>query len=268
MEKYDSIGKTYDATRKADFRITKTILDCLGIGDAKGIVAEIGAGTGNYTYELAKQGLKLLAVEPSEIMIQQGKKHANIEWCKGKAEQIPIEAGSVDGVICILATHHFTNLEKSLNEMYRILKSKGKMVIFTFDPRLCSDECWFSKYFPKAISEAYEIHPPIDHFQDLIESIVKNDVKVIDYSLPCDLEDGFFFSGWRKPELYLNEAYCAGISSLAKLPKEELTDSLTKLRLDLESGKWEEKYGKLLQTEYYDCGYRFLVANKDSHLCW
>ncbi len=123
MEKYDLIGKTYNATRKADPRITKAILDCLAI-DEKGIVADIGAGTGNYTYELAKRGLKVIAVEPSEIMIQQGKKHANIEWIKGKAEQIPIEAGSVDGVICILATHHFDNLEKSISEMYRIIESK------------------------------------------------------------------------------------------------------------------------------------------------
>lgn len=262
MEKYDSIGKTYNATRKADPRITRVILDCLKIGE-NGIVADIGAGTGNYTYELAKQGLKLLAVEPSETMIKQGKEHINIEWINGKAEQIPIEDKSVDGIICILATHHFDNLEKSLNEMYRILKSKGKMVVFTFDPRLCSEECWFFEYFSDAISESYEIHPPIEHFLDLIGRVMKSNVKVIDFSLPYDLEDGFFFAGWRKPEFYLNEEYCAGISSLAKLSKEELANCMEKLRLDLESGKWEEKYSKLLQANYFDCGYRFLVANKD-----
>lgn len=261
QEKYDLIGKNYHATRKADYRITKLILDYLKPKE-KSTIADIGAGTGNYTLELAKIGLKLLAVEPSEIMIRQGKGHVNIEWLKGKAERIPIEEGSVDGVICILATHHFDDLEKSVIEMNRILKSGGKIVIFTFDPRLCDEKCWFFEYFPNAITEAFQIHPPINQFRNLIERVTKSTVKIINFSLPEDLEDGFFFSGWKRPELYLNKEYCAGISSLAKLPEEELSKYINILKWDLESGKWEAKYGQLLKTDFYDCGYRFVVVNK------
>jgi hypothetical protein len=37
--------------------------------------------------------------------------------------------------------------------------------------------------------------------------------------LPHDLIDYFFFSGWRKPELYLNPIFCSGISALAGVQK-------------------------------------------------
>lgn len=49
---YDFIGKTYKVTRKPDQRIVKQLLESLDL-DAPATVADAGAGTGNYSYELA-----------------------------------------------------------------------------------------------------------------------------------------------------------------------------------------------------------------------
>ncbi|MGM0852724.1 MAG: class I SAM-dependent methyltransferase [Bacillota bacterium] len=75
MPVYNQIGKTYNTT------------------------IDIGAGTGNYSYELAEEGYNVIALEPSEIMRTQGKQHRNIHWKEGIAERIPLKDTSVDGSV-------------------------------------------------------------------------------------------------------------------------------------------------------------------------
>ena len=96
------------------------------------------------------------------------------------------------------------------------------------------------------------------------KSIFDNPAEIIPFHLPHDLADGFFFWGWRRPELYLDKNFCNGISSLTKLPSAMLVSDMEKLRQDISSGKWHEKYGYMLNLSNYDCGYRFVVVAKKS----
>src|SRR5678816_2342178 len=63
MDLYDSIGRGYAAFRRPDHRIASAIDAALG--DAVNVV-NIGAGAGSYE----PPGRKVLAVEPSEVMIR------------------------------------------------------------------------------------------------------------------------------------------------------------------------------------------------------
>lgn len=74
VEKYDTIGKTYTATRRADSRIIDRIIELFHFSPSAKVV-DIGAGTGNYSLELAKFGYQVMAVEPSLTMRQQGTSH-------------------------------------------------------------------------------------------------------------------------------------------------------------------------------------------------
>lgn len=261
MEKYDLIGKTYNSTRKADIRITKTIIKELKTNIPSTII-DVGAGTGNYSMELSVHGFDVLAVEPSRVMREQGKKHKNLRWLSGVAEQLPFEDNSMDGAVCLLATHHFSDLEKSLKEMIRVVKKNGTVLIFTADPRLCPNNFWLRDYFSNIIEESYNIYPQINDFKDLFEEVSGNTVDVIKFPIPHDIIDQFFFSGWRHPELYLDSTFRAGISSLSNLPKELLEPSLSKLKEDLNSGLWYNKNSSILELTEYDGGYRFLKTRK------
>jgi hypothetical protein len=70
--------------------------------------------------------------------------------------------------------------------------------------------------------------------------------------------DQFFFSGWRKPELYLNRDFQQGTSPLAK--GEEVKRCLDKLKTDLDSGNWHANNKHILGLDEYDCGHFFLVV--------
>lgn len=257
MPVYNQIGRTYNTTRKADPRITQRVLQQLNLEHSANVL-DIGAGTGNYSYELAEKGYNVIALEPSEIMRTQGKQHRNINWKEGIAERIPLEDASVDGIICTLASHHFQDLPLCFQEMRRVLKENGKIIIFTLDPRLCEEDCWLFDYFEPILESAYRIHPPMKEISQLLKEQIDRPVTIVPYPLPYDLVDQFFFAGWRKPELYLDIDFQRGTSPLAK--GEDVMRCLDKLSTDLENGSWFENYNHILKLEEYDCGHFFLVV--------
>jgi protein-L-isoaspartate O-methyltransferase len=67
---YDSIGRNYNQNRTADHRVLAAINELLELplGSA---IADVGAGTGNYSNALADLGYKLEAVEPAGEMRRQ-----------------------------------------------------------------------------------------------------------------------------------------------------------------------------------------------------
>ena len=219
MTLYNSIGKNYNSTRKPDPRIVKRLLELLDLPQGS-TIADVGAGTGNYSRAIADLGYKVVAIEPSEVMRNQAIPHPHISWLAGSAEQIPLGDRTVDGVIVMLALHHFSNLEQSLKEINRISRT-GKMVLFAFE-QVKIPEFWLTDYFPYFIRDTLTTFPSTQKIAQAIGKISQKEVIIIPYLLPPNLSDLFAASGWCKPEIYLDEQVRKGISSFAKMPANEL----------------------------------------------
>ena len=198
---YDKIGSDYNRTRQADERILQEILILLKCPPSS-IIADIGAGTGNYAVELARKDYFIHALEPSEKMLAYKRKHNNLHWFKGFAENIPFRSNYYDGAICIMSTHHFSSLELSLKEIYRILKNGGSLVIFTADLRMVNENCWIKEYFPEQYNLANKIHAECKHLIELAESIFSTKGFISPFPLPHNLSDEFLYSGWQYPEKF------------------------------------------------------------------
>ena len=255
MTIYNNIGKGYSNTRRSDSRIVKTLLDILKAAEIS-TIADIGAGTGSYAYALANHDYNVIAIEPSETMRSQAISHPNIEWINAYAESLPLSHRSVDAAIIILAMHHFKNYRQALKEAYRITNN-GSIIIFTYDPRMISD-FWLTVYFPSLITDVKATFVPIDRLVSDLENITSQAINVTPFLIPNDLVDSFAAVGWSKPELYLDSNIRQGISSFSKIKSLELNDGLSRLKKDLDSGKWEQKYQHLRSQNNYDAGYRFV----------
>ena len=81
---FHTIGNTYNKTRAADDRIVSELLRLLGLQKGA-IIADVGAGTGNYSVALANAGYKIKAVEPSPAMLSHARQNSDIEWIIGCA---------------------------------------------------------------------------------------------------------------------------------------------------------------------------------------
>lgn len=255
MTVYDRIGLSYTRHRRADPRIVEALVAAMDL-DPPAVLADVGAGTGNYSSAMARHGFRIKAVEPSAVMRAQASPHPFVDWYDGVAEAIPLGDGSVDGVFCMLASHHFASLERAIKEMARICP-EGPIVWFTLDPRL-EESPWLDEYFPAVYERGIGVFPPLEDVCRLWQSLARRRVSVDPWPVPHDLEDCFFAAGWRRPYMYLDPEVRACISVFALADPEVVEHGVRRLQDDLETGAWERKHGHLLERDSIDWGYRFL----------
>lgn len=110
---------------------SKVVLECLKnhvfntIGEGK--VADIGAGTGKLTENLAEIGLSGFAVEPNEAMRAEAAKYSwgeKFVWSEGYAETTGFEDNCVYWAL-MGSSFHWADSKLAVKEFYRILVPGG-----------------------------------------------------------------------------------------------------------------------------------------------
>ena len=101
------------------------------------LAADIGAGSGFITEGLIQRGVRVIAVDQSAAMLEVMKKkfvaHPGIRYLLGVAETLPVDDNTVDYVFANMYLHHVESPSAAIREMFRILKSGGKLVITDLD---------------------------------------------------------------------------------------------------------------------------------------
>lgn len=259
--KYEKIGTNYNLTRSADKFITEKIYSFIK-PNIYGLNLDLGCGTGNYTIALSEKGINFIGIEPSKKMLDIAKlKSKNIEWRMGSAENIPVGNETIENIIATLTIHHWSNLEKATEEIFRVMKPDGKLIIFTSCPTQMKNY-WLNYYFPKMMGKSMDQMPNIDSIEKILKDHKFQILKRENYIVNNKLEDFFLFSGKERPEIYLEEKFRNGISSFSSLSnKEEVEKGLEQLRKDIETNKIQE-----IKRNYNSNNgdYTFLVAKKTS----
>ena len=258
-EKYDRIGKGYDNTRKADPYLLDTMQHLLGLS-AHGTYLDIGCGTGNYTVALANRGFQFIGVEPSERMLKVAQQRSeSVTWQQGTAEDIPLAEESVEGVLGSLTIHHWGDISKGFQEIYRVLKPAGVFVLFTSTAEQM-EGYWLNHYFPKMLADSILQMPEEGVIMAALESSGLKFKDKARYFVKDNLQDLFLYSGKNRPHLYLNETVRNGISSFSDLAvADEVKIGLEKLEADLQNGEWQ----KVIQDYKNEAGdYCFYTATK------
>lgn len=137
-EYFDQVSHKWDEMRKGFFteEVREKALSRAGVQKGE-TAADIGAGTGFITEGLIQRGLQVIAVDQSEAMLNEMKnKFADkkgIDFRVGEAEVLPISDESVDYAFANMYLHHVESPSKAIQEMVRIVKRGGKIVITDMD---------------------------------------------------------------------------------------------------------------------------------------
>lgn len=96
---------------------------------------DIGAGGAYVTIEMAKIGLRVIALDISKVVLGNIEKYKsdlklkNITTILSNAEEIPLKSKSVDYIVANAVLEHLPNEAKAINEWKRVLKPKGRIMI-------------------------------------------------------------------------------------------------------------------------------------------
>ncbi len=258
-EKYDRIGRSYNSTRRADPYLAGRLFHHLAPEQDKEYL-DIGCGTGNYTLALHQMGVPFIAADPSEEMLKKARiRNQSIQWLQGKAESLPLDSGSVDGIMASLTLHHWSSLEKGFVELFRVAKPEAKLVIFTSTPEQM-EGYWLNHYFPRMLKDSIVQMPSYEVVADNLQKAGFKDLETEKYFVKRDLQDLFLYAGKERPELYLDPQVRQGISSFSDLSrKEEVESGLRQLQEDIQSGKIRD----VMEAYENDRGdYLFVVGRK------
>lgn len=238
---YDTIGINYSDLRKPDPRIAAIIRDALG--PAKTIL-NVGAGAGSYE----PTDLDVTAIEPSVEMIRQRAPSA-ATVIQGSAEDLPFDDGFFDASMAVNTVHHWNDKEKGLTEMRRV--TRGPVVVLTYDPAYSG--FWLTDYVPELIALDEAIMPKLSDYKAWL-----GPVDITTVAVPHDCMEGFLYAYWRRPAAYLDPRIRAAMSSFWAI--ENVSEAMSQLGRDLESGAWSKRNAELLDLETYDVGYRLVIS--------
>jgi SAM-dependent methyltransferase len=242
---YDTLGRTYNATRRADPRVAAQIGQALA--DSASLV-NIGAGAGSY--ESAKT---IAAIEPSQIMIDQRPPGA-APAIRAEAEHVPLRDNCTDAALAVLTVHHWADVAAGIAEMRRI--ARYRLVVLTWDADVMGEKFWLlSEYLPEARAADAALAVPVDRLMSLLADPVITPVPV-----PHDCTDGFAASFWRRPDAYLDPGVQAGMSLFTKTSPIMVSAGMARLAADLQSGRWRREHAGLLDLTQLDLGYRLITA--------
>jgi ArsR family transcriptional regulator len=99
------------------------------------VIADLGAGEGDFSLLLAERATNVIAVDSSARMLEVGRALArrhgvkNIEFRLGDMEELPIKDRAVDLVFFSQSLHHTLHPERAIDEAWRILAPGGRIVI-------------------------------------------------------------------------------------------------------------------------------------------
>ena len=259
MALYDTIGRTYDTTRKADPDLTRCLARLLNLQPGAKYL-DVGCGTGNYTVALQKLGARMYGLELTATMIAKARlKSDQVRWIQGNAESLPFPDRCFDGAMGTFTIHHMKNPGRAIEEVFRVI-DRGRFVIFTTDIAQTRGY-WLAEYFPAGMAAMHQQLPLATEVVRSLEHAGFAAIEMEPWEIPEDIQDWFLYAGKHRPEIYLDPAVRAGISTFAQglITLEETATGCARLEADIRSGRFEEVAARY-RHDRGDC--LFIVATK------
>jgi ubiquinone/menaquinone biosynthesis C-methylase UbiE len=185
-------------------------------------ILDLGCGTGRFTSALGEAfGCAVVGVEPSAAMLNVARARCepNVEYCAGRAEELPLENGAVDLVFMSQVFHHFDEPRRALEEISRVLIPEGYLAVRN-GTREQHEEIEWIRFFPEAL-ELEEKRMPSR--REVEEKVCAESFELVSQRIVRQL----FASSY---EEYFEKISRRGLSSLITIGDDAFQSGLRRLR--------------------------------------
>ena len=126
-ELYARYGYDIEKERAALIRLAQPL---------KGRILEVGCGRGYLTLCLAQQGVRIISIDADVQSIDNARRlvaanglEAWVDLRVQDVRQLSFATESFDIIFCANVVHHFEQAQKAVQEMLRVIKANGKLII-------------------------------------------------------------------------------------------------------------------------------------------
>ena len=126
FDHFDFLAPIYDRLIKPSDPARLRLLASLPVD---GNLLDVGGGTGRMTYLLKDWVKEVVIVDSSIGMLTQAKKKSSFITVWSNAEQLPFRDESFERVIMVDALHHVFDYRSTIDELWRVVKPLGRIVI-------------------------------------------------------------------------------------------------------------------------------------------
>jgi ubiquinone/menaquinone biosynthesis C-methylase UbiE len=132
---YASLSETYDGAANplilAEELPMQALLDTLPTGR----VLDAACGTGRHTRYLVNVGHHVTGLDASAEMLGEAiDKVPHTRFVRGSVEAVPFATDSFDAAVCSLALTHLPSLEVAIQELARVIRPQGELLISDMHP--------------------------------------------------------------------------------------------------------------------------------------
>ena len=129
---FDLLSPFYDVLiRRPEVARHRALLNL----SAGALLLDVGGGTGRVSRHLAAPGINVVVCDVNRSMLRQTRRKKGLWPLQADAAALPFEDGSVDGILVVDALHHFTEPQRIVDEMRRVLNPDGRLLIEEQDIR-------------------------------------------------------------------------------------------------------------------------------------
>jgi ubiquinone/menaquinone biosynthesis C-methylase UbiE len=97
--------------------------------DATNLI-DLGCKTGNITVRYQDKIRDVIGLDKDYLSVLQAKRNfPQINFLVGKIEELPLKTGSFNSIVISEVLHHITEPQKAIEEIYRVLKPKGTLIL-------------------------------------------------------------------------------------------------------------------------------------------
>lgn len=143
---------------------------------------EVGSASGYMISEIAKRypKVKFEAIDAyGEAVKYAQKKYPRIKFRKAEAEKIPFNDNFFDLLLCYETIEHVRRPQKAMDEMRRVLKKGGKLILAMDSGNWAFRMVWF--VWEKTFGQAWQgAHLNPYHWSDLEKLILKSKFKIVE----------------------------------------------------------------------------------------
>lgn len=158
---FDDIAVRYDFlnhffTANLDKRWRRKIVKYISENNIRSeVIVDLASGTGDMAIELLNINPKIiyaLDISPGMLdVLKRKNKDERMLIEVAESENMPLDNHSVDIVTIAFGIRNFESMEKSLNEIYRVLRPNGLLIVlemFNFEKRNRLFEFYFTRIMP------------------------------------------------------------------------------------------------------------------------